>query len=187
MAIDSGDTAWILAATALVMLMTPGVGLFYGGMVRKKHVISMIGLSFVAFAVVSIQWVLFGYSLAFGSDIGGFVGNLDFLGLNGVGMGSETLTIPDLLFAVFQLVFAALTLAILTSAVAERVKLSSFIVLGLLWTTIVYDPPGPLGLGRWMASRNWSIGLRRRNCSSHKLRVLCTGSSNSYREEDRVR
>ncbi|MFP4557909.1 MAG: ammonium transporter [Archaeoglobaceae archaeon] len=150
MAIDSGDTAWILAATALVMLMTPGVGLFYGGMVRKKHVISMIGLSFVAFALVSVQWVLFGYSLAFGSDIGGFIGNLDFWGLRGVGMGSETLTIPDLLFMVFQLVFAAITLAILTSAVAERVKLSSFIVLGLLWTTIVYDP-----LAHWVWGGGW--------------------------------
>ena len=86
MAIDSGATAWILASTALVMIMTPGVGFFYGGLVRRKNFISMITLSFVAFALVSIQWVLFGYSLAFGSDVGGFIGNLQYLGLNNVGM-----------------------------------------------------------------------------------------------------
>ena len=86
MAIDSGATAWILASTALVMIMTPGVGLFYGGLVRKKNFIDMITLSFVAFALVSIQWVLVGYSLAFGPDVGGFIGNLSNLGLSGVGM-----------------------------------------------------------------------------------------------------
>ena len=86
MAIDSGATAWVLASTALVMIMTPGVGLFYGGLVRKKNFINMITLSFVAFALVSIQWVLFGYSLAFGPDVGGFIGNLQYLGLNNVGM-----------------------------------------------------------------------------------------------------
>lgn len=137
---DSGDTAWILAATALVMLMTPGVGLFYGGLVRRKNVISMIALSFIAFALVSIQWVLLGYTLSFGPDIAGFVGGLEFLGLSGVGMDAGSGTIPSLLFMVFQLVFAAITLAILTSAVAERVKVSSFIIFGVLWTTIVYDP-----------------------------------------------
>ncbi len=91
MAIDTGATAWILASTALVMIMTPGVGFFYGGLVRRKNFISMITLSFVAFALVSIQWVLFGYSLAFGSDVGGFIGNLEYLGLNNVGIGSRLL------------------------------------------------------------------------------------------------
>ena len=86
MAIETGATAWVLASTALVMIMTPGVGLFYGGLVRKKNFINMITLSFVAFALVSIQWVLFGYSLAFGGDVGGFIGNLQYLGLNNVGM-----------------------------------------------------------------------------------------------------
>jgi len=152
--ISNGDTAWILAATALVMLMTPGVGLFYGGMVRRKTVISMITLSFIAFALVSIQWVILGYSLAFGSDISGFIGNLEYMGLNGVGMDSADLTIPDILFMIFQLVFAAITLAILTSAVAERVKLGSFIMLGLLWTTLVYDP-----LAHWVWGGGWLTKL----------------------------
>ena len=150
--IDSGDTAWILVATALVMLMTPGVGLFYGGMVRRKHAVSVISLSFIAFALVSIQWVILGYTLAFGSDISGFVGNLESLGLRGI--GTEGDTIPDILFMIFQLVFAAITLAILTSAIVKRVKLSSFIVLGLLWTTLVYDP-----LAHWVWGGGWLAEL----------------------------
>lgn len=152
MVLDSGATAFVLIATAMVMLMTPGVGLFYGGMVRKKNFISTLALSMIAFAVVSIQWVIIGYSLAFGSDIGGFIGNLDYLGLSGVGMDGDG--IPDLLFMVFQLVFAGLTLAILTSAMAERVKISSFIIFGLLWTTIVYDP-----LAHWAWGGGWAHQL----------------------------
>ncbi len=152
MTISSGDTAFIIICTAMVMLMTPAVGLFYGGMVRRKNIISMIGLAFVAFAVVSIQWVVFGYSLAFGPDIGGFIGGLDHFMLNGVGLDGDG--IPDILFMVFQLVFAALTLAIITSAVAERVKLSSFIVFGLLWTTLVYDP-----LAHWAWGGGWASQL----------------------------
>lgn len=156
MEINSGDTAWVLASTALVMLMTPGVGLFYGGLVRSKTVVSMIGLSFLAFALASIQWVLFGYSLAFGTDINGIIGGLNYLGLSGVGVESAPLAgnIPHLIYMAFQLVFAAVTLAILTSAVAERVKLSSFIVLALLWTTLVYDP-----LAHWVWAGGWAAQL----------------------------
>jgi Amt family ammonium transporter len=150
--IDSGDTAFILICTALVMLMTPAVGLFYGGMVRGKNFISMIALAFIAFALVSIQWVVCGYSLAFRPDIGGFIGGLDYIALNGVGMTGDG--IPDLLFMVFQLVFAGLTLAILTSGVAERIKLSAFIVFGLLWTTLVYDP-----LAHWSWGGGWAGAL----------------------------
>src|SRR5512137_1841684 len=126
MAIDSGATAWLLAATALVMIMTPGVGFFYGGLLRRKNFISMIALSFVAFALVSVQWVLIGYSLAFGGDVNGFIGNMTYLGLNNVGMdpGPYSPAIPGLLYMVFQLVFATVTLAILTSSMAERVKFS---------------------------------------------------------------
>ena len=152
MPINSGDTAFIIICTAMVMLMTPAVGLFYGGMVRRKNIISMLGLAFVAFAVVSIQWVVFGYSLAFGPDIGGFIGGLDHVMLAGVGLGGDG--IPDLLFMMFQLVFAALALAIITSGVAERVKLSSFIVFGLLWTTLVYDP-----LAHWAWGGGWASQL----------------------------
>jgi Amt family ammonium transporter len=150
--LDTGDTAWVLVATALVMLMTPGVGFFYGGMVRRKNVISMIALSFVVFALVSIQYVLLGYTLSFGPDVLGFIGNLNFLGLNGVGMEAMAgQTIPSLLYMMFQLVFATVTLAILTSVFAERVKLSAFIIFGLLWTTLVYDP-----IAHWVWGGGWS-------------------------------
>jgi len=150
--LNTGDTAWVLVATAMVMLMTPGVGLFYGGLVRKKTVVSMIGLSFLAFALVSVQWVLFGYSLSFGSDVAGIVGGFNYFALNGIGLAEAPLAsnIPHLLYVAFQLTFAAVTLAILTSAVAERVKISSFIVLALLWTTLVYDP-----LAHWVWAGGW--------------------------------
>jgi len=153
MAIDTGTTAWILISTALVMIMTPGVGFFYGGLVRRKNFISMITLSFVAFALVSIQWVLIGYSLAFGSDVGGFIGNLEYLGLNNVGMdpGPYSDAIPGLLFMVFQLVFATITMAIVTSGFAERIKFSAYILFALLWTTIVYDP-----LAHWVWGGGWA-------------------------------
>ena len=153
MAIDTGATAWILASTALVMIMTPGVGLFYGGLVRRKNFISMITLSFVAFALVSIQWVLIGYSLAFGPDVGGFIGNLQNLGLNGVGMdpGPYSTAIPGLLYMVFQLVFATVTMAIVTSGFAERIKFSAYLVFALIWTTIVYDP-----LAHWVWGGGWA-------------------------------
>ena len=152
MVLNTGDTAWVLVATAMVMLMTPGVGLFYGGLVRKKTVVSMIGLSFLAFALVSVQWVLFGYSLSFGSDVAGIVGGFNYFALNGIGLAEAPLAsnIPHLLYVAFQLTFAAVTLAILTSAVAERVKISSFIVLALLWTTLVYDP-----LAHWVWAGGW--------------------------------
>ncbi|RXE55890.1 ammonium transporter [Methanoculleus taiwanensis] len=152
MALDTGDTSFILICTALVMLMTPGVGLFYGGLVRRKNLISMFALSFVAFSVVTIQWFLFGYSLAFGTDVGGLIGSLEFFALTGVGMDGEG--IPDLLFMAFQLVFAAVTLAIITSAVAERIRLSAFIVFGLLWTTLIYDP-----LAHWVWGGGWMSEL----------------------------
>ncbi len=119
----------------------------------KKNFISMITLSFVAFALVSIQWVLLGYSLAFGTDVGGFIGNLNYLGLNGVGMdaGPYSAAIPGLLYMVFQLVFATVTMAIVTSGIAERVKFSAFIIFALLWTTIVYDP-----LAHWVWGGGWA-------------------------------
>jgi len=157
MAIDSGATAWILASTALVMLMTPAVGFFYGGLVRRKNFISMITLCFVAFALVSIQWVVVGYSLAFGNDpansLNGFIGNLQYLGLNNVGMepGPYSPAIPGLLFMAFQLVFATVTMAIVTSGIAERVKFSAYIIFALLWTTIVYDP-----LAHWVWGGGWA-------------------------------
>ncbi len=150
--IDSGATAFILICTALVMLMTPAVGLFYGGLVRRKNFISMIALAFTAFPLVSIQWIVCGYSLAFGTDIGGLIGGPDHIFLQGVGIEGDG--IPDLLFMVFQMVFAGLALAIVTSGVAERIKISSFIVFGLLWTTLVYDP-----LAHWAWGGGWAAQL----------------------------
>jgi Amt family ammonium transporter len=151
MMLDTGTTAWLLTSTALVMLMTPGVGFFYGGLVRRKNFISMVALSFIVFAIVSIQWVLFGYSLSFGPDIGGFIGNLQYFALEGISMEAGEAGYPPLLFVAFQLVFAAIAMAIVTSGFAERVKLSSFIIFALLWTTLVYDP-----LAHWAWGGGWA-------------------------------
>ncbi|MCX6697151.1 MAG: ammonium transporter [Methanoregula sp.] len=139
------------------MLMTPAVGFFYGGLVRRKNSISMITLCFVAFALVSIQWVVVGYSLAFGNDpanyLNGFIGNLQYLGLNNVGMepGPYSPAIPGLLFMAFQLMFATVAMAIVTSGIAERVKFSAYLVFAVLWTTIVYDP-----LAHWVWGGGWA-------------------------------
>jgi len=151
MTLDTGTTAWLLTATAMVMLMTPGVGFFYGGLVRKKNFISMVALSFIVFALVSLQWVLFGYSLSFGGDIGGFIGNLQYVNLEGIGLEAGNPGYPPILFVAFQGVFAAIAMAIVTSGFAERVKLSSFILFALLWTTLVYDP-----LAHWAWGGGWA-------------------------------
>src|SRR5215203_6475584 len=121
--IDSGDTAWVLASAALVMLMTPALGFFYGGLVRRKNVLSTIMHSFFILALISVQWVLWGYSLAFGPDMGGIIGGLDWVGLNGVGAEPNpdyAKTIPHQLFMVFQMMFAVITPALITGAFAER-------------------------------------------------------------------
>ena len=155
MVADSGSTiAWLITASALVMLMTPGVGFFYGGLVRKKNFISMISLSFVAFALVSIQWIFVGYTLSFGPDVSGLIGNLGNLGLNGVSMNPGEAGYPPLLFMLFQMTFAAVTVAIVTSGLTERVKLSSFIIFSLLWTTLVYDP-----IAHWVWGGGWLAAI----------------------------
>ncbi len=151
---DGGDTAWILVSTALVMLMTPGVGLFYAGMVRRKNAVNMIALSFVSLIVVSILWVVYAYSLAFGGDVSGFIGDLRFAFLNGISVNESYQTIPHLLFMIYQMMFAVITVAILTSAVAERVKLSSFIVFSVLWLTLVYAP-----FAHWLWGNGWLAEL----------------------------
>jgi len=151
MNINSGDTAWILVATALVMLMTPGVGLFYSGMVRRKNAIAVITLSIICLIVVGLQWVVYAYSLAFGGDVAGFIGNLKYFMLNNVGLTPFSgMTIPHMLFMIYQMMFAVVTLAIITSAVAERVKVSSFIVFGILWITFVYAP-----FAHWLWGGGW--------------------------------
>jgi ammonium transporter, Amt family len=142
--IDKGDTAWMLTSSALVLMMTaPGLALFYGGMVRQKNALATLMQSFIIMAVISIQWVLWGYSLAFGPDKGGIIGGLDWIGLRGVGaepFDAYSKTIPHQVFMLFQMMFAIITPALITGAFAERKKFSAFLLFTVLWATIVYDP-----------------------------------------------
>jgi ammonium transporter, Amt family len=141
--IDPGDTAWILISAALVMLMTPGLALFYAGMVRSKNVLGTIMQSFTIIALISVQWVLFGYSLTFGPDLGGIIGDLSWFGLKGVGLAPNpdyAATVPHQAFMIYQGMFAIITPALLMGAIAERLKFKTFFVFTLLWSTLVYDP-----------------------------------------------
>ena len=139
--IDSGDTTWLLVSSALVLVMTPALAFFYGGMVRKKNILSTLNLSFIMMCLISIQWLLYGYSLAFGADVGGIIGGLNFLGFQGVGAEPlEGMTIPHMLFAAFQMMFAIITPALITGAFVERVRFKTFLIFSLLWATLVYDP-----------------------------------------------
>jgi Amt family ammonium transporter len=153
--IDAGDTAFVLISAALVMLMTPGLALFYGGMVRRKNVLGTIMQSFIAIAVISLQWILFGYSLSFGPDIHGIIGNLDWIGLRGVGVEPNpdyAPTVPHIAFMIYQAMFAVITPALITGAFAERMKFSAFLVFTLVWSTVVYDPVAHWiwGNGGWL-------------------------------------
>jgi Amt family ammonium transporter len=138
--LNSGDTAWMLVSTALVMLMTPGLALFYGGMVQGKNVLSTFMHSFLALGLVTIQWVLFGYSLAFGPDHGGLIGGLEYAGLNNVGTDGAGRTVPHLVFMMYQGMFAVITPALISGAFAERMKFGAYCLFTLLWSTLVYDP-----------------------------------------------
>jgi len=151
--IDSGDTAWLLTSSALVLLMTaPGLALFYGGLVRRKNALGTIMHSFIILAVITIQWALWGYSLAFGPDRGGIIGSLAWVGLRGVGLDPNPdygATVPHQAYMVFQMMFAVITPALITGAFAERMKFSSFLVFTILWATFIYDP-----LAHWV----WGVG-----------------------------
>jgi Amt family ammonium transporter len=155
--VDSGDTAWMLTSSALVLMMTaPGLALFYGGMVRRHNVLGTLMQSFILMAIISIQWVLWGYSTSFGPDVHGVIGNLAWVGLRG-GLApypDYAATIPHQAFMIFQLMFAIITPALITGAVAERIKFSGFLVFMLLWTTFIYDP-----LAHWV----WGVGGWLRN------------------------
>jgi Amt family ammonium transporter len=157
---DSGDTAWMLAATALVMIMLPGLALFYGGLVRRKNVLSTIMHSFFGLAIVSVVWVLVGFSLAFGPDVNGMglIGNLNYIGFMGVGLTPSTVyavTIPFVLFAAFQLMFAAITPALITGAFAERKRFASFVLFTILWSILIYSP-----IAHWVwATDGWLFKL----------------------------
>ena len=151
-AVDTGDTSWVLISTALVMLMTPGLALFYGGMVRKKNVLGTIMQSFIALGIVTLQWVLIGYSLSFGPDKGGMIGGLEWMGLANVGLepnADYAGTIPHQAFMIFQMMFAIITPALISGAFAERMKFSSYLVFITLWAFLVYDP-----VCHWV----WAVG-----------------------------
>jgi Amt family ammonium transporter len=151
--IDTGDTAWLLGATALVMFMTPGLALFYGGLVRAKNVLGTIMQSFIALGVVSILWVLIGYTLAFGDSVGGMIGGLGFAGFSGVGQGPNpdyAATVPHLGFASYQMMFAIITPALISGAIAERMKFSAYILFLTLWSLVVYAP-----VAHWVFGYGW--------------------------------
>lgn len=149
---NSGDMAWILASSALVLIMTPGVAFFYGGMVRNKNVITTMFQVFAVILIVSVQWVVLGYSLAFGPDVSHIIGNLQWAFFQNVGAApdaSYAATIPNQLYAIFQMMFAIITPALIVGGLAERVKFSSFLVFIVLWATLIYDP-----LAHWV----WGTG-----------------------------
>lgn len=150
--ISAGDTAWVLMSSALVLMMiVPGLALFYGGLVRRKNVLGTLMQSFILLAMLSLQWVLWGYTVAFGSDIVGLLGSFEFIGLAGVGVEPrDGETIPHLAFMIFQGMFAAITPALITGAFAERMKFKAFLVFSLLWAVIVYDP-----LAHWVWGGGW--------------------------------
>ncbi|MFI6656059.1 ammonium transporter [Streptomyces sp. NPDC050523] len=153
---DTGDTAWLLAATALVLLMTPGLALFYGGMVRTKSVLNMLMMSFVSIALVTVVWLAGGYSLAFGDDVGGgLIGGLKQAGMAGLGPSSLHGTVPTLLFATFQLTFAIITAALVSGAIADRAKFSAWLVFVPVWALLVYVPVAHWvwGPGGWVLDR----------------------------------
>jgi Amt family ammonium transporter len=153
--INSGDTAWVLMSAALVILMTPAVGFFYGGMVRKKNILSTIMMCFAILMVISLQWVLFGYTLAFGPSVKGLIGGLKWLGLIGVGQAPDinyAATIPALAFMMFQAAFAIVTPSLIVGAFVERIKFASFLIFSFIWATLVYDPVAHWvwGVGGWL-------------------------------------
>ncbi len=155
--LNTGDTAWVLISTALVLMMTPALAFFYGGMVRKKNVLSTLNFSFILMALISLQWVLFGFTLAFGKTANGIIGGLNYLGLTGVGAepnADYAGTIPFLLFAAYQMMFAVITPALISGTFVERVKFKAFLIFSLLWATLVYDP-----VAHWV----WGVGGILRN------------------------
>ena len=141
--VNTGDTAWVLASAALVLFMTPALAIFYGGMVRAKSALNMMMMSFSAMGITTIIWVLYGYSLAFGKSQNGLIGSFEHLGLSGTldqVVGGEGHQIPTLAFAMFQLTFAIITVALLSGAIADRAKFGSWVLFVAVWITLVYLP-----------------------------------------------
>jgi Amt family ammonium transporter len=140
--VTAADTVWVLLAAALVMLMTPGLAFFYGGLVRRKNILSILMQCFMILCLISLQWMFFGYSIAFGPDVGGVMGNLEWMGLKGVGAEASSYApkVPHAAFMLFQMMFAVITPALIIGAFAERIRFSALCLFSLLWATIVYDP-----------------------------------------------
>jgi Amt family ammonium transporter len=158
--LSAGDTAWLLASSALVLLMTPGLAFFYGGMVRSKSVLSTLMLSFVSIALVSVLWILYGYSLSFTTDIGnGLLGGIDAIGMKGITPDTLSGTIPTFVFSAFQLMFAIITVALISGAIVDRVKFGGWVLFAGLWATFVYFPVAHWvfffdgGNGGWIGDR----------------------------------
>jgi Amt family ammonium transporter len=163
--IDSGDTAWLLVCSALVLLMTPALALFYGGMVRRRNVLSTIMHSMVAIPILSIKWALFGYSLAFGPTRHGLIGTFAYAGLTGLAADVHG-TVPTLAFVAFQMMFAVITPALISGAFAERMKFSAYLAFILLWSTFVYDPVAHWVWAGGSSSSARSISRAARWCTS---------------------
>jgi Amt family ammonium transporter len=178
-AIDTGDTAWILVSSALVLcMMLPGLALFYGGLVRSRNVLGTIMHTAVILCLITLVWVICGYSLAFGPDIGGVIGSLAWVGLQGVGAEPSpdyASTIPHQVFMVFQLMFAAITVALITGSFAERMKFKALLLFSVLWSLCIYSPlahwvwggGSPLGVGWGLALAIRSLGFCRRGGGAH--------------------
>ena len=177
--IDTGDTAWLLCSTALVLLMTPGLACFYGGLVRRKNVLGTMMQSMAAMACVGVLWTVIGYTLAFGPDCGHVIGNLKYLFLRGVDGNPHPVyanTTPHLAFMAYQGMFAIITPALIGGAVAERMKFSTFFWFIAIWSVVVYAPAGPLGLGRRrLAGQVGRARFRRRHGRPHQLRFFGLG------------
>jgi Amt family ammonium transporter len=149
--LDSGDTAWMIVSTALVMMMTPaGLALFYGGLSRYKNLLNTIAMTMVAYCLGSVIWVMWGYTLAFGPDHAGLVGGLDYLFLNGIGVDSLSGTIPTYVFLLFQMTFAGITVALVLGSIVDRMKFSSWVVFTILWLTFIYSP-----VAHWAWGGGW--------------------------------
>ena len=149
--LDSGNTAWVIVSTALVMMMTPaGLALFYGGMSRYKNLLNTLAMTIVAYCLASVVWVMWGYTLAFGTDIGGVIGGLENLFLRGIGVDTLSGTIPTYVFIVFQMTFAGITVALVLGSVVDRMKFSSWIIFTVLWVTFVYSP-----IAHWVWGGGW--------------------------------
>jgi ammonium transporter, Amt family len=153
--INSGDTAWMIVSTALVMMMTPaGLALFYSGMSRYKNLLNTMAMTFVAYCLASVIWVVWGYTLAFGPDVGGVIGGTAYLFLNGIGVSSVSGTIPTFVFLLFQMTFAAITVALVLGSIVDRMKFSAWILFTVLWVTFIYCP-----IAHWVWGGGWLANL----------------------------